>query len=125
MAADFMDFYNNPTISVEDVVAGNYTEEDLPQDINERFAYVSGLIGADEKQLPKVRDFIRKYCDPEYVELYDITWVGKSEERAEQLAEVKSWQDAEWKKNPTVKEKAAALKSLSQEFNWSDKQLPF
>jgi len=58
---------------------------------------VSGLIGADEKQLPKVRDFIRKYCDPEYVELYDITWVGKSEERAEQLAEVKSWQDTEWK----------------------------
>jgi len=96
-ATDFMDFYNNPTISVEDVVAGNYAEADLPQDINERFAYVSGLIGADEKQLPKVRDFIRKYCDPEYVELYDITWVGKSEERAEQLAEVKSWQDTEWK----------------------------
>ena len=108
-AADFMDFYNNPTISVEDVVAGNYTEEDLPQDINERFAYVSGLIGADEKQLPKVRDFIRKYCDPEYVELYDITWVGKSEERAEQLAEVKSWQDAEWK------EEHAAEKDVIEE----------
>ena len=102
-AADFMDFYNNPTISVEDVVAGNYAEADLPQDINERFAYVSGLIGADEKQLPKVRDFIRKYCDPEYVELYDITWVGKSEERAEQLAEVKNWQDAEWDKNRVEK----------------------
>jgi len=108
-AADFMDFYNNPTISVEDVVAGNYTEADLPQDINERFAYVSGLIGADEKQLPKVRDFIRKYCDPEYVELYDITWVGKSDERAEQLAEVKSWQDAEWK------EEHAAEKDVIEE----------
>ena len=108
-AADFMDFYNNPTISVEDVVAGNYAEADLPQDINERFAYVSGLIGADEKQLPKVRDFIRKYCDPEYVELYDITWVGKSEERAEQLAEVKSWQDAEWK------EEHAAEKDVIEE----------
>ena len=95
-AADFMDFYNNPTISVEDVVAGNYAEADLPQDINERFAYVSGLIGADEKQLPKVREFIRDYCDPENVEVYDMIWAGDSEYRAEKLAEVKSWQDAEW-----------------------------
>ena len=34
------------------------------------------------------REFIRKYCDPEYLEVYDIYWAGRDERRMEKIAEL-------------------------------------
>ena len=90
-AVEFFDFYNLPTLTPEEVVKGmgeGYSQADLPRDISERFAYMTALITADEKQVEECRKFIRKYCDPEYLEVYDIYWAGNDERRQEKISEL-------------------------------------
>ena len=90
-AVEFFDFYNLPTLTPEEVVKGmgeGYTQADLPRDISERFAYMTALITADEKQVETCREFIRKYCDPEYLEVYDIYWARNDERRQEKISEL-------------------------------------
>lgn len=90
-AEEFYDFYNLPTLTPEEVVEGmgkGYTQADLPQDINERFAFMTALITADEKQVVACREFIRNYCDPEYLEVFDIYWAGNDERRMERISEL-------------------------------------
>ena len=65
-----------------------YTQADLPRDISERFAYMTALITADESQVEACREFIRKYCDPEYLEIYDIYWAGNDERKQEKISEL-------------------------------------
>ena len=90
-AAEFFDFYNLPTLTPEEVVKGmgeGYSQADLPRDISERFGFMTALITADEKQVETCREFIRKYCDPEYLEVYDIYWAGNDERRQEKISEL-------------------------------------
>lgn len=89
-AREFYDYYNIPTISVEEVVSGNYSQADLPQDINERFACVTSLLLAEKNQVRACRDFIREYCDPEYLQIFDISWIGNDEERMLIISELQS-----------------------------------
>lgn len=90
-AHEFCDFYNLPTLTPEEVVNGKYTEADLPQDINERFSFMTALITADEKQLEACRDFIRKYCGAEYLSVYDIYWAGKDERKMQRIVELQDY----------------------------------
>lgn len=87
-AMDFFNFYNIPTLSPKNVVENDYTEEDLPKNINERFACVTSLLLADENEVVACREFIRKHCDPEYLSVYDICWVGNDEKRMELISEL-------------------------------------
>lgn len=88
-AEEFFDFYNNPTPTAEDIFENRYTSADLPRDINEKFATMAGLLSATEQQVGACRDFIRKYCDPEYLSVYDIYWAGNDEQRMEKIAELR------------------------------------
>ena len=36
MTEEFFDFYNHPTLTVEEIVKKRYTQADLPKDINEK-----------------------------------------------------------------------------------------
>ena len=65
---------------------------DLPRDISERFGFMTALITADESQVEACREFIRKYCDPEYLEVFDIYWAGNDERRMEKIAELQDQQ---------------------------------
>lgn len=90
-AEEFFDFYNLPTLTPEEVIQGmgkGYTQADLPQDISERFAYMTALITANETQVETCREFIRKHCDPEYLSIYDIYWAGNDERKMEKIAEL-------------------------------------
>ena len=90
-AEEFFDFYNLPTLTPEEVVEGigkGYSQTDLPRDTNERFAFMTSLLTADESQVEECRDFIRKYCDPEYLAVYDIYWAGNDERRMEKISEL-------------------------------------
>lgn len=89
-AEEFYDFYNNPTLTVEEVVNKKYTQADLPESINEKFAVLSNLLSATPEQVGECRNFIRSRCDPEYLAVYDLYWVGNNEERMEKLAELKA-----------------------------------
>lgn len=87
-AREFFDFYNIPTLSVDEVVTDSFSQADLPRDINERFACVTSLLLADENQVGKCRDFIRKHCDPEYLRIYDICWAGSDERKIMRITEL-------------------------------------
>lgn len=89
-AEEFFEFYNNPTLTVEDVMKENYTKDDLPNNINERFAQLSVLLSAKENEIKKVREFVRKNCDPEYLEVYDLCWAGNDPNRAELISELRA-----------------------------------
>lgn len=88
-AEEFFDFYNHPTLTVEEVVEKRYSQEDLPRDVNEKFACIAGLLNANEKEVGACREFIRKYCDPEYLSVYDLYWAGNDEKRIEKIAELR------------------------------------
>lgn len=87
-SGEFFDFYNNPTLSVEEVTGKKYSQADLPRDINEKFATMAGLLSATDKQVGTCREFIKKHCDPEYVSVYDIYWAGHDEARMEKISEL-------------------------------------
>ena len=74
-------FYNIPTLTVEEVMTESYSDIDLPRDINEGFAFMTPLLLADESQVAKCREFIREHCDPVCLQLYDIYWAGRDENR--------------------------------------------
>lgn len=84
-AFEFYMFYSTPALTPTDIVEKSYTQADLPVTINERFATVSGLLSATEEQLSPCRQFIKNYCDPEYLKLYDVYWAGNNEERMEKI----------------------------------------
>ena len=88
-AEEFFDFYNHPTLTVEEIVEKRYTQADLPRDVNEKFACIAGLLNASEKEVGVCREFIRKHCDPEYLSVYDIYWAGNDEKRMEKVAELR------------------------------------
>ena len=87
-AEGFFDFYNNPTLSVEEIVEKRYTQADLPRNINEKFATMTGLLNASPDQVGVCREFIRKHCNPEYLSVYDMCWAGNDEQRIEKIAEL-------------------------------------
>lgn len=87
-ASEFFNFYNLPTLSPKDIVEHNYSQSDLPRDINERFACVTSLLLASSSQVSACREFIRQYCDPEYLSIYDICWVSNDEKRMELINEL-------------------------------------
>ncbi len=88
-ARAFFNFYNMPTLSVKEVVEKQYTESDLPTNSNERFATLSALLTANMDEIKICREFIRKYCDPEFLELYEFCWIGKDSSRIEKIMELK------------------------------------
>ena len=87
-ANEFFNFYNIPSLSVDEVVTDSFSQADLPRDINERFACVTSLLLANENQVGKCRDFIRNHCDPEYLQLYDICWAGNDERKIMKITEL-------------------------------------
>ena len=87
-AKEFYDFYNLPTLTPEEVAEKKYTQADLPSNINEKFAYMAALVSANEEQVEECRNFVRRYCDPEYLSVYDMYWAGDDERRIEKLAEL-------------------------------------
>lgn len=87
-ASEFYNFYNIPTLSVSEVVNNTYDDSDLPKNSNERFASVTSLLLADENEVSICRKFIKEYCDPEYLKLYDMCWIGNDEKRMEIIAEL-------------------------------------
>ena len=89
-AEEFYDFYNIPVLTVEEVVSNNFTQADLPVDTNERFALVTSLISASNEEVGICREFIREYCDPEYLSIYDLCWIGNDLEKAEIISELQS-----------------------------------
>ena len=86
---EFVQFCNQPVITLDDVLKGNYTDRAI-QALNtaERYATMMGLSQVDEVNLRKVREFISK-LGAEYRAIFDALWTQGDERKLEILAEEK------------------------------------
>ena len=50
---------------------------------------MAGLLDASNEQVGACREFIKRYCSPEYLAVYDIYWAGNDEKRMEKISELK------------------------------------
>ena len=55
---------------------------------------MTALITADETQVEACREFIREYCDPEYLQLYDVYWAGDDIKRKIQVTDLQDRDEA-------------------------------
>ena len=88
LTRDFISFCMMPTITIQDVIKGNYTEQDFEMDLGRQLATVSGLVRVDDKNMPKVREFVKK-LGAEMCKKFEVQWAGGDEERLEQLQELR------------------------------------
>ena len=99
LTRDFIYFCQLPTITIEDVLKGNYTQEELEEmDLGRKLATVSGLVAVESKDMPKVREFTKK-LGAEICKKFEVQWTHGDEERLEQLQEIimKEQEEAEEK----------------------------
>lgn len=87
-ANEFFDFYNRPTPTIEDVMSDDVMTEDLPNNISDRFACVTSMLGANMQEVGKVREFVRRACGSEYVSMFDLCWVGNDRKRKNKIYEL-------------------------------------
>ena len=87
---DFIDFCRTPVIMLEDVLNGNYTEEEIRNlDVARKHATIIGLVQASENDIEKVRDFIKK-LGPEFLKIFDALWAHGDENRIETLQTIEA-----------------------------------
>jgi hypothetical protein len=82
IAQSFVFFAEQSTISVEDIVKGQIDENDIPQKIDEQYAFLYTLRFCTEEQFPKVLEFVKKNFYTELAALFVKIWIGNSAERA-------------------------------------------
>ena len=88
LTRDFIYFCQLPTITIEDVLKGNYTQEELEEmDLGRKLATVSGLVAVDSGNMPKVREFAKR-LGAEVCKKFEVQWTHGDEERLEQLQEI-------------------------------------
>ena len=73
LTKDFIAFCKLPTLTIEDILEDNYTEEDLEMDLGRKLATVAGLVAVDEDDFSKVREFVKK-LGPEVCKKFEVQW---------------------------------------------------
>lgn len=85
---EFVEFCNQPVITLDEVLEGNYTERDLEMNTSEIYATALGLSQVDEENFEKVREFILK-LGGEPCAVFDSLWAHGNESRMEIVAEAR------------------------------------
>ena len=86
---EFVEFCNQPVITLDDVINNNYTEKDVKAlNTAEKYATTMGLTQVGDENLEKVRGFA-KDLGPEFGAIFDSLWTHGDENRLERMAEAK------------------------------------
>ena len=88
LTRDFTAFAKYRVITVEDVLNGNYTENDLEMNISEKFATAAGLSSVDEENIETIRNFVMK-LGKEMTSTFDSLWAHGDELRLQKIAELR------------------------------------
>lgn len=94
LAANLLAYAKNPPLSLEEVINGEYSERDIPSGNDARLALTLSLRHVDDRQVGKVRDFIRENLGRENEAVFDSFWIGKDDERALLIARQKQFRNA-------------------------------
>lgn len=86
LAASLLSYAKNPPLSLEEVINGEYTSEDIPRGHDACLALALSLRHATPKQVGKVRKFIETELGAESRAVFDSVWVGKDDARAIQIS---------------------------------------
>ncbi len=84
----FEEFCKLETISLEDVIKGNYTEQDTKMDSNKKYVAALTMSRVGIEDFETVYDFMMK-VGPEPCAVFESLWVTDDPDRAEKLMEVK------------------------------------
>ena len=86
---EFVEFCNQPTITLADVINDNYTEKDVKAlNTAGKYATTMGLTQVNDENLEKVRGFT-KDLGPEFGAIFDSLWTHGDENRLERMAEAR------------------------------------
>lgn len=85
---EFVRFCNQQVITLDDVLKGNYRDEDLQMNTSEIYATAMGLSQVDEANFEKVREFVLK-LGGEPCAIFDSLWIHGDESRMEIVAEAR------------------------------------
>ena len=100
-------------ITIQDVIKGNQTEQDLEMDLGRQLATVSGLVRVDDKNMPKVREFVKK-LGAEMCKKFEVQWAGGDEERLEQIQELRLMEQEEAEKKTVGGHTAGEARGTSE-----------
>ena len=90
LTADFVDFVQKIQITPQDIVSGNYDEEDFKElNISQKLSTIAGLTIAQESELALVREFIKDNLGKEQLATFDTLWIGNDPERAMIIGELR------------------------------------
>ena len=87
LTRDFVMFTKRKVITVEDVINGNYKEEDLEMSISEKYNTAVGLSSVSIEHIEVVRDFVKR-LGPEICATFDTLWTHGDNERLEKIMEL-------------------------------------
>ena len=88
LTKSFEEFCKLDSITLEDVIAGRYSEYDLQMDSNRKYITALTMSRVEIDDFEKVYDFMMK-VGPEPCAVFESLWVADDEEKAEKLLEVK------------------------------------
>jgi len=92
LAATFLAYAKNPPLSMEEILDGQYSYHDIPDSNDAKLALTLSLRHVDDKNVGKIRNFIGQNLGRENVAIFDSLWIGKNDERALQIAQIKQLQ---------------------------------
>ena len=111
LTKDFISFCMMPVITIQDVINENYTDEIFEMDLGRKLATLSGLVRVDDKNMPKVREFVKK-LGAEMCKKFEVQWAGGDEERLEQIQEIRLKEQEEAEKRSTKKHRGEEVKEI-------------
>lgn len=88
IATSLLQYAKNPPFSLEEIMEGAYTENDIPKVADAKLALALSLRYATPKQVGIVRQFIAKNLGKENLAVFDSAWVGKDDMKALMLAKI-------------------------------------
>lgn len=91
LAAGLLAYAQNPPLSLEEIINGEYSRQDIPEGHDARLALTMNLRHVDEKNVGKVRSFIAQNLGQENRAVFDSLWIGKNDERALQIAQMQKY----------------------------------
>jgi len=101
---EFVEFCKIDVITLEDVLSGNYSEEDLKMNVSEKYATTVGLSMCEEKDILVVRNFVSK-LGKEILATFDSLWCHGDSRRLEKLTQLNNGEDLYNDKNINMKDR--------------------